>query len=459
MTSGYPDNARYRSQAPSYPLANSSSQPQSSANVLSSSVNQTQANIPASVPHPSQSQSHSYSRNPPQPTNPASHLPSTDYPIRNHPEPSITGYAPAQDYSQRAHATSTPATTGSSAAAIAAAYRSGAYHREFSRTTEPSSAPPTQTTHRIPPKSAPSPAPSARHYSNPLATSTPGSAYPQGIAAPTPVRGQAYPVAEPGRGRSTSTPAPSTFHNRTPSESQANAPRVAVAGHSSTPAPTKHHPPNINTSLSPATEQDPLRTPSSLAPSMLHRGNSITSIRNVAAAAAPVKEKESRKRGGFLGLFRSRSSPPKQAEVRPPAMPKEVKNRPRANSQTTINGIAASVKNIVSPHPHPHHQPTVTPHRPPTARPEQQVPQSAPPTQTSYPQNAWHHVQQQQPQPIIAPTPIPADHRNSNINGKMFTPFRLLSKRHRTVSAASVEAQDGTAVSFFKSYVRNIAGF
>ncbi|KAI0720983.1 hypothetical protein C8T65DRAFT_548860, partial [Cerioporus squamosus] len=31
-------------------------------------------------------------------------------------------------------------------------------------------------------------------------------------------------------------------------------------------------------------------------------------------------------------------------------------------------------------------------------------------------------------------------------NGKMFTPFRLLSKRHRTVSTASVDAVDGTVV-------------
>lgn len=30
----------------------------------------------------------------------------------------------------------------------------------------------------------------------------------------------------------------------------------------------------------------------------------------------------------------------------------------------------------------------------------------------------------------------------------MFTPFRLLSKRHRTVSSASVDAVDGTVVSY-----------
>ncbi|TFK85944.1 hypothetical protein K466DRAFT_493774 [Polyporus arcularius HHB13444] len=32
-------------------------------------------------------------------------------------------------------------------------------------------------------------------------------------------------------------------------------------------------------------------------------------------------------------------------------------------------------------------------------------------------------------------------------NGKVFTPFRLLSKRHHTVSTASVDAVDGTVVS------------
>ncbi|KAK7693365.1 hypothetical protein QCA50_002933 [Cerrena zonata] len=434
MTSGYPDNARYRSQAPSssYPLANSSSQPQSSTNVLSSNVNQTQANISSSVPH----QSHSYARNPVQTTNPTSHLPTTDYPVRNH-EPTITGYAPAQDYAQRSQPTPTPANTnGSSAAAIAAAYRSGTYHQEFGRPTEPASAPPTQTTHRIPPRSAPSPAPSARYYPNPQTTNTSRSAYPPAIAAPTPIRGQTYAVPETGRGRSTSTPAPSHLHSRTVSDSQAGnfTSRVAVAGHPSTPAPGKHHPPAIDTSLSPAPEQDPLRTPSSLAPSMLHRGNSFSSIRNAAPSITPSKEKESRKRGGFLGLFRSRSSPPKQAEVRPPVMPKETKNRSRANSQTTINGIAASVKNIVAPHPN--HTPTMTHNRPSTVRPEHQVPQSAPPTQTTY-----QHIHQ--PHPIAAPTPIAAEQRMSS--AKMFTPFRLLSKRHRTVSAASVEAQDGTA--------------
>lgn len=445
MTSGYPDNARYRSQAPSssYPLANPSSQAQSSTNVLSSIVNQTQANPSSSVYH----QSHSYSRNPVQLTATATHPPPTDYSTRNHPaEPSITGY----DYSQRSQATPTPATTAnSSAAAIAAAYRSGTYQQEFGRATEPASAPPTQTHHRIPARSAPSPAPSARHYSNLLGTTTSRSAYPPAIAAPTPVRGQTHPIPDTGRGRSTSTPAPSTFHSRTVSDPQTGniASRVAVAGHPSTPAPGKHHPPAINTSLSPAPEQDPLRTPSSLAPSMLHRGNSISSIHNAAPSAVPPKEKESRKRGGFLGLFRSRSSPPKQAEVRPPVMPKESKNRPRANSQTTINGIAASVKNIVTPHPN--HTPAMTHTRPPTVRPEQQVPQSAPPTQTAY--QSMHHPPSMyrtqpihQPQPIAAPTPIAPD-RNSS--AKMFTPFRLLSKRHRTVSAASVEAQDGTAVS------------
>ena len=48
--------------------------------------------------------------------------------------------------------------------------------------------------------------------------------------------------------------------------------------------------------------------------------------------------------------------------------------------------------------------------------------------------------------PIAAPTPVVANGQR-HANGKMFTPFRLLSRRHRTVSSASVEAVDGTVVS------------
>ncbi|KAF9069920.1 hypothetical protein BDP27DRAFT_1221861 [Rhodocollybia butyracea] len=51
------------------------------------------------------------------------------------------------------------------------------------------------------------------------------------------------------------------------------------------------------------------------------------------------------------------------------------------------------------------------------------------------------------PPPITVPPSVPITERKSP-NHKVFTPFRYLNtKRNRTVSAASVEAVDGTAVS------------
>ncbi|CAL1704389.1 unnamed protein product [Somion occarium] len=438
--SGYPDYARYRSQTPasSYPLANPSSQ-QQQTNVLSSNVNQSQANNTSSVSH----QPHSHSRNPVQANN-TSYAPTQDYSTRNFVEPTSTAgyhpYASTQDYQQRSQPTPMPtaapsAPTQSSASAIAAAYRSGTYHQEYNaRPSEPSSAPATQSSHRVPPRSAPSPAPptitmTARHYPNMPSSSASRSAYPPAVAAPTPVRGQTYPTPVAGAGRPTATPVPVQSHSRTVSDPQygtQSSSRVPVAGHMSTPAPSKAQLAALQIP-SPAPEAELLRTPSSLAPSMV-RGNSYGSI-NAAPSIAPSKEKEPRKRG-FLGLFRSRSSPPKPTEVRPPVVPKQTTGRPRASSQSTMNGIAASVRNIVAPHPNRDHTQAVSQNQSQPA----QVPQSAPPTQTVH-----------QPPPIVAPTPVLATAEQGRSNGKMFTPFRLLSKRHRTVSAASVEAQDGTA--------------
>lgn len=65
-------------------------------------------------------------------------------------------------------------------------------------------------------------------------------------------------------------------------------------------------------------------------------------------------------------------------------------------------------------------------------------------------------VRSKVPPPITVPISIPITERKSP-NHKVFTPFRYLSsKRNRTVSAASVEAVDGTAVSSVVLYLSEI---
>lgn len=424
----YPDNGRYRSQTPAYP---------STAPPLQSSYLSTQTSFPTNQPQPqlqSQPNASQHSRSMSQPTAAYQSDPYAAPPrSQTIPGPSIA----------------TVAATAPSASAIVAAYRSGNYNSDKTADT---------SGQRVPPRSAPSPAPTVtgRSYPAPPSMSAKPGLVSYNGGASQPPRGQT--PAPPQRPAGAPPPPPTTSgtHSRSQSDPQSppQPPRVPVAGHLSTPAPPKaqltYHPSPSELSL--------LKTPSSIAPSM---------AKSPAPPPRPpssqgTKPPKSSSKKGIFGLFRSRSSPPKQdARVPAPeavAAPTATKTRQRSASQTTITAVAASVRNIISPHPAP--QQTAARAAPPPraattvpAASQQQQQQQQQMNGQDYARKAG---QQQPPVSIIAPTPVrasgPGGEQQLPPNGrrspgtKMFTPFRLLSKHHRTVSAASVEALDGTAV-------------
>ncbi|KAI0690046.1 hypothetical protein BC835DRAFT_1366235 [Cytidiella melzeri] len=408
VTLEYPDNGRYRSQTPAYP---------STAPPQQSSYLPTQTSIPNNQPQSS-----------------------TGHHARSMSQP-VTQFQPDQ-YAQppRPHAASVPsiatvAATAPSASAIVAAYRSGNYNSDSQNRSQDISS------QRVPPRSAPSPAPTVTGKLN---TTQPSLLARAGFATssgpPQPPRGQTPSIQRPAGGP---TPTISGTHSRTQSDSLYTAPppRVPVAGHLSTPAP-----PKAQLALHPSpSELSLLKTPSSIAPSMAK--SPVPPVRPPSSQASKPPKASSKK--GIFGLFRSRSSPPKQDARAPPepaAAPASIKPRQRSSSQTTITAVAASMRNIISPHPAPQQSTRAPPTRAATAAPptssksvpaadsEKRAPQSAAP-----------------PVSIIAPTPVRPQAPGGDPSGrrspgtKMFTPFRLMSKHHRTVSAASVEALDGTA--------------
>lgn len=409
----YPDNARYRFQAQAYP---------------SSAPPQQTAYPPISTPAPNVS---TYQ-------GPGHHSRSMSQPVVQAPHDAHVPPPRGQTMPVPAMSTvpgATPA-TASSASAIASMYRSGLYSTDPGKSQETAN-------QRVPPRSAPSPAPTVtgRPYVPPQSSlSKTGFAMPS--AAPPPTRGQTQPAPR-GAG-----PPPTTSgsHSRAQSDPQFSTQpaRVAVSGHPSTPAPPKaqlaYHP-------SPS-EQELLKTPSSLAPSMK---SPLPPVRPPTAhAPKSAKEKDPSRKKTIFGIFRSRSSPPKQ-DARAP--PEPLKPRQRSASQTTITAVAASVRNIIAPHPNPP--------QPPRA-PAGQTAKAGPLADIAPDPDRGRKMTMPQPTSVpvpprasvAAPIPVrPAGHGDSTMFGrrspgtKMFTPFRLLShRRHRTVSSASVEALDGTTV-------------
>ena len=327
-------------------------------------------------------------------------------------------------------ATPSPA-AASSAAALAAAYRSGAYSSEHPvRTQEPPS-------QRAPPRAAPSPAPSinGRPYA-PAPSMLSKSGFATAAPPAQPVRGQTHPTPS----RPPGAPA-SVSHNRSVSDPQFA--RVAVSGHPSTPAPAKAQ---LNLPSSPS-EQELLKTQSSIARSVSkgsHLPPPTTSRTTPGQSTKSSKDRDSKVKSIF-GFFRSRSSPPKEeAVISAATVP--AKTRQRSTSQTTLTAVAASVRNIVAPHPAPsrHH----TSSRSANTAAQTQEPSAA----NSAPSRSDRRRMAPQHTDVTAPAPVQAvDHSAQMGQGpsKTFTPFRLLSRKHRAVSEASVEAQDGTAVSVF----------
>ncbi|KAI0647153.1 hypothetical protein C8Q79DRAFT_607604 [Trametes meyenii] len=301
----------------------------------------------------------------------------------------------------------------------------------------PHSAPPTTTStptsgQRIPPRSAPSPAPTIRPARQPAVSSPSGKA-PASLQSvpPQPVRNQTYPAPVPSQYVTQHPPA----HSRTASDPQ-YAGRAVNAAYATGSLPSRHHMPPRTASSSTVQQQEVLLTPSSLAPSMLPQVTPTVPLGRTTSKTSTIgkdKDKDSKKKGFFgLSLFRSRSSPPKQREVEPPP-------------SAAIRDKRTPNISHPSPHPPPNFQAPQVSVKPQAGAPAPQVAVATvsipPPPPPPQPQRgpSSHKV------PIAAPTPVSASGRRSP-NGKMFTPFRLLSRRHRTVSAASVEAVDGTVI-------------
>ncbi|KAH9901037.1 hypothetical protein C8Q73DRAFT_676606 [Cubamyces lactineus] len=456
-SSGYPDPARYRSPAPpGYPTA----QPPSSApNGAAPSHSQSY-----STQTPITAYDHQYGRMP------ASATQSTF--------PSQYAQASAQTQSRSAQA---------------ADYGQRAQD-------PPHSAPPTTTTmpisgQRIPPRTAPSPAPTASRPTRHAAVSTPPGKAPAPLqsAPPQPTRNQTYPA-----------PAPSA-HSRTVSDPQYAGRLGATSAYPSASLSSRAQ--GQSSRAAPAQQPDVLLTPSSLAPSMLPQVNPPVPLgRTMSKASTKEKEKDrerdKEKKKGFFGisLFRSRSSPPKPRDVEPPPPPSATatvrERRQRNISQPTqpISYTQAQNITVKSPAGGPAPQlATVAAVSIPASMPpqSQSQSQSQPPSQPqTQPQLQSQYQAQPQPQPqaysqpshqadahaqhqyqaqyaaqqrsqyhpqhqrgnaslqipIAAPTPVPAASGERSPSGKMFTPFRLLSRKHRTVSAASVEAVEGTVL-------------
>lgn len=293
---------------------------------------------------------------------------------------------------------------------------------------------PVPTAQRIPPRAAPSPAPTGR----------PARLIPSlssKVSAPlhsAPPRNQTFPNA--GSSHTTTSQFPSA-HSRTVSDPQ-YIDRVGM-GYTSASLPTRGR----AASQQQQQQQDILLTPSSLAPSMLPQTSTpyIPLARSTSKNTINGKEKDKDKKRSFFGsLFRSRSSPPKQRDEPPPPPSQQIRERrERNNSQPTqpmpsmqapsmANG-ASKPSRVQPPSPR-----TVV--APPTSMP---VPAPAPVPGPAHQRGYSTSVTPSTP--IAQPAPVSL---MRNTSGKMFTPFRLLSKRHRTVSTASVDAVDGTVARF-----------
>lgn len=218
-----------------------------------------------------------------------------------------------------------------------------------------------------------------------------------------------------------------------------------------------------------ASDQDLLLTPSSLAPSMLPRQHSNASsflppgARGAEHKLMKDKDKDKdkeRKRGGFfsgINLFRSRSNPPRPLQETVPDNQRDMRTRKRQDSAPAPSNMRQEPASAPS-----------TMRLPPNA---------AASTLLHARQDAYDKLtlprrreQVDMPAHVAPPTPTPRveyltvpsagmgvpSHSMPTSSGrsptKMFSPFRLLSKRHRTVSAASVEAVDGTAVSLHSQF-------
>ena len=270
---------------------------------------------------------------------------------------------------------------------------------------------------RAPSRSAPSPAPTVRPPR--LATvSSPTSKVPPPLHS-APPRNQSFPTGGP----SYSTITPSS-HSRTTSDPQYGGSRA----YASASLPSRSYAPPRK---APSPAGDILLTPSSLAPSMLPQTSApIVPLTRQTSKSSTLKEKDGKKKFFSFNLFRSRSSPPKEREVDEP---------PPVASATVPEKRERQLS-----------QPTQPPAQYRARPPSRAHVTSAVAATVSVPVMGQEPASMASMARIAAPTPVHATNGRtptSTGTGKMFTPFRLLSRRHRTVSTASMDAVNGTVVS------------
>jgi hypothetical protein len=221
-----------------------------------------------------------------------------------------------------------------------------------------------------------------------------------------------YPRTHYTRTGPTSVPPPSAPND--PS-SVATSTRVPISGHLSTPAPPRaQHLPG-----SPSGESL-LNTPSSIAPSLPQRPPSRASLQ--------ATQESSKKKGGFLSIFRSKNPPVKSHEIWYP--PAETKPAEPTDSRTKTRSSSKPVDKTSYKQSSPlHGKEKLTASS--SAHLNVEAPAPRPWTATST---------------VTQSVPVPSSDRKSP-GSKILSPFRLLGshRRYRTVSAASLEALDGTA--------------
>ena len=226
-------------------------------------------------------------------------------------------------------------------------------------------------------------------------------------------------------GRSSRNSYQPTGHSRTASDphtvSQLPSNRVAVSGHLSTPAPAKHQLPP------PTPAQEPQQLKSASTQTL------TTTKQSSRPPSTHSSGQDSKKKGGLLSLFRSISNPSKTRDppsAPAPLQPEQRSGKLRRNSSTAKR--SAELETLKSPG----SNATKVVELPGTtlSSHHQQQSYSTNATYGSYGTRRSRETQNSQ------------DVKAGSAQPRGFHPWKLLSKRHRTVSAASMDALDGTMV-------------
>ncbi|KAJ7685121.1 hypothetical protein DFH06DRAFT_30443 [Mycena polygramma] len=242
--------------------------------------------------------------------------------------------------------------------------------------------------------------PPKQHPRDPPTSATPHVSTSTERARPVPSAPTPAPYNAPAPGRTTIPPPLSTPSAETPSG--ASGSRSTVPSGNSRVMQRK------------PSEESILKTPSSLAHSVLPPSASRTSI--------PASVSSETRKKGIFDIFRSKESQQSEAQERQVATP--------LNKATDR---AARTRSDRGPHTSSDRGPHLNSDR---------APQSSEP-----PSDRKHKPKV--PPPIAVPDPtLPVISDRKSPNSRVFSPFRYLtSKRNRRISTASMDAVDGTAVS------------